>query len=311
MKRRDAQIKGMKIGILAGGDSSERDVSLRSGKAVLDVMLANGVDAVMIDVDPGNFLAEIVGKKIDLAFLALHGRFGEDGTIQRILGSNGIMYTGSGPAASALAIDKIASKDRFLKYGLRVPEHKTVRSIRDLAREKIWYPCVVKPRYEGSSIGLSVVAASSDIEKAVSIALKYGEDVMIERFIPGRELTIGVIGDESLPVVEIVAEEGVYDYTAKYRSKSTRYVVPAEISRKEFVKAQEAGLAAHRALGCEGFSRTDLRLAPEGEVYVLEVNTLPGLTERSLLPMAAKAAGLDFYGLCVKMVSEAVNRSRD
>lgn len=304
--------KGMfrdyRVGVLAGGPSSEREISLKSGKAVDKALSALGISSVIIDAGEEDLLDEIRKYGVNIAFIALHGKFGEDGAVQQLLSKAGIPYTGSGPMASRVAIDKLASKEKFRLAGLLVPESRSVVLGEDIsiATRGIKLPCVVKPRYEGSSIGLTVVTEKSMLKGAVEKGLNFGGEVLIEDFIPGRELTVGVLLDKVLPVVEITASSGVYDYDSKYCSQSTVYKVPAEIGEESSHRAQTQGLMAHKALGCRGFSRTDLRMTPEGDFYVLEVNTIPGLTEKSLLPMAAKAAGVDFEQLCVKMLSSAL-----
>jgi D-alanine-D-alanine ligase len=299
-------IKDHRVGVLAGGSSSERDISLKSGLAVLAAIQKAGITAVFLDVNEDNFSDVIRNSGIDIAFIALHGKFGEDGTVQNLLEGMGIPYTGSGPESSRLALDKLASKEIFRENGLLVPEYRMVRPGEDLSGNSFWMPCVVKPRFEGSSIGLSVVRSREHLGRAVQKAFAYSDDVMIENFIPGREITVGVLDGRALPVIEIVSDSGIYDFDAKYTSKATRYITPAVITETEMKKAMEAGLKAHEAIGCRGFSRVDMRLADNGEFYVLEVNTIPGLTERSLLPMAARADGLDFQGLCVKMLTAAL-----
>lgn len=297
------KLRKYRIGVLAGGFSSERDISLKSGKAVFDALLSGGLDVVFIDLKEPS----LDGIDIDAAFIALHGKFGEDGTVQKMLAERRIPYTGSGPEASRVALDKIESKNKFRAAGLRVADHVVLRKGSDPDRNALWCPCVVKPRYEGSSVGLSVVRDQKDLEKAVDEAELYGEDTIIERFIPGRELTVGILEERPLPVIEIVAAGGVYDFVAKYKAGDTKYIVPAELDEDTYRRAQNAGVKAHEALGCKGLSRVDMRLGDDGELYVLEVNTIPGMTERSLLPMAARAAGLDFTELCFKIIESVLN----
>ena len=296
------KLRKYKIGVLAGGVSSERDISLKSGKAVFDALSSVGLDAVFIDLKEPS----LDGIDIDAAFIALHGRFGEDGTVQKMLVERHIPYTGSGPEASRAALDKIRSKNKFKAAGLRVADHVVLLKGSGPERDDLWYPCVVKPRYEGSSVGLSVVRDKKDLGKAVDEAALYGEDILIEEFIPGRELTVGILEERPLPVVEIVAAGGVYDFAAKYKAGDTRYIVPAELDEEVYLNVQNAGVKAHEALGCKDVSRVDMRIGDDGELYVLEVNTIPGMTERSLLPMAARAAGLDFTELCFRMIESAV-----
>jgi D-alanine-D-alanine ligase len=297
-----------RIGVLAGGASSEREISLKSGKAVYEALSEMGINSVFIDASKEGLLNEIERLGVDVAFIALHGKFGEDGDVQQLLSSAGIPYTGSRAEASRIAFDKIKSKKKFLQAGLLVPEFKKVALGDDIAAvfDGMSTPCVVKPRFEGSSMGLSVVTEPGGIFEAVDLAFTFGREAIVEDFIPGRELTVGILEDKALPVVEIIPAGGVYDYGSKYSSLSTRYVVPAKICPDLYFRAQEAGLNAHKVLGCRGFSRTDIRITPDGDLYILEVNTIPGLTEKSLLPMAAMAAGVDFKQLCVKMLKSAL-----
>ena len=299
-------LKKYRIGVLAGGSSSEREISLKSGRSVFDALRSIGLKVKFLDVREEDFSAFLDHADIDAAFIALHGRFGEDGTVQKILGQKNILYTGSDPEASHLALDKLASKKRFEDHGLCVPEYGVVSGKEDVSRLNICFPCVVKPRYEGSSIGLSVVRSGDHIREAINKAAEFSEEIIVEKFVPGREITVGVLDNRPLPVVEIITADGVYDFGAKYQSDDTEYVVPARLNETDYLRAQEAGMKAHAALGCKGFSRVDMRLSDEGEIFVLEVNTIPGLTERSLLPMAAKQTGLDFPKLCVKMLCGAL-----
>lgn len=296
-----------KIGILAGGPSSEREISLRSGRAVYEALAGKGLDVVLLDV--WNDVSDLItSKKIEVAFIALHGKFGEDGTVQKILEEAGIPYTGSGVKASALALDKIASKNIFEERGIPTPEYRVFTQddfdMDDAA--KLGLPVVVKPQFEGSSIGLSVVKDGSSLDEALDRAFAYGEKVLLEKYIPGRELTVGMLDNKPLPVIEIVPKDKVYDYTAKYKDPETKYLVPAPIEKIFAEKAMELGGRAHAALGCKSFSRVDMILDPSGKIFVLEVNTIPGMTERSLLPKAANAIGLNFIELCVKLIENAV-----
>ncbi|NQT33370.1 MAG: D-alanine--D-alanine ligase, partial [Candidatus Omnitrophica bacterium] len=284
-------LKKYRIGVLAGGPSSEREISLKSGKAVFDILRKSGLDVSFIDVEEQGFDASLEEAGISLAFIALHGRFGEDGTVQALLAKRKIPYTGSGPESSALALDKLASKEVFEKEGIFVPRYRVVSKDQDTADISFTFPCVVKPRHEGSSVGLSIVSSGDQLSEAVRCAFEFDDEIMVEEYNPGREITVGILGDASLPVIEIVAENNIYDYNAKYTSSETEYKVPAGLDEDVYLRVQEAGLKAHRSLGCRGFSRVDMRLAGDGKVFVLEVNTIPGLTERSLLPMAAKAEG--------------------
>lgn len=295
-----------RVGVLAGGLSNEREISLKSGRAVYNALIKNGIDAIFLDVYED--VCDIIkNNNIDIAFIALHGRFGEDGTVQKILEDCGIPYTGSGPEASRLALDKIASKNVFVNSRIPVPKYvvfeKENFSIDDSVT--LGFPIVVKPQMEGSSIGLSVVRRKEYLADALSVAFRYGEKIILEEYIDGRELTVGILDDEPLPVVEIVPKERVYDYNAKYTAPDTKYLVPAPIGDKLSEEAKRLGRLAHTSLGCRSFSRADMMMDKSGNIFVLEVNTIPGMTERSLLPKAAGACGLGFDDLCVKLIENA------
>lgn len=299
----------MRIGILAGGPSSEREISLRSGKAVYSALLSENLDTIFLDV--WDDIYDIIkNSKIDVAFIALHGRFGEDGTVQKILEDADIPYTGSGVEASRLALDKLASKEIFIKSGIPIPKYivfeKTDFKAKDAFNLKL--PVVVKPQFEGSSIGLSVVKEKGSLKEAIDKAFEYGRKIILEEYIDGRELTVGIFEDMPLPVIEIMTRDKVYDYQAKYNDPDTKYIVPAPVEKRIYEKAQALGARAHKALGCRCFSRVDMMADKAGNIYVLEVNTIPGMTERSLLPKAAQASGLDFNQLCVKIVENALNK---
>jgi len=295
-----------KIGILAGGPSNEREISLKSGKAVYEALIKEGCDAILIDVK--NDIYDIIAERaVDIAFIALHGRFGEDGTVQGILEGMGVPYTGSGVEASRLAIDKIATKDVFKKHGIPVPGYAVFEKNGFSAKPShlMKWPVVVKPQFEGSSIGLSIVTDDGSLKTAVDKALGYGDKVLVEEYISGRELTVGILGDKALPVIEIVTSQGIYDFEAKYKDPATRYLVPAPIDDNSAKLAGELGVKSHRALGCRSFSRVDMMMDRAGKIFVLEVNTIPGMTERSLLPKAAGAAGIGFGALCIKLLEDA------
>jgi D-alanine-D-alanine ligase len=298
-----------KIAVFAGGPSAERDISLKSGRAVYEALKRRDEDTDLFELNPG-FDKKLNQFEGAVVFLALHGRFGEDGTIQAILEERNIPYTGSGVRASRLAMDKIASRELFLAGGLKAPGYRMITepaAIEKVAKE-FETPFVVKPRHEGSSIGLSIVRDSSEIKPAVEKAFGYDENVIVEEYIHGRELTVGILEDSPLPVIEIATKHNVYDFDAKYADLDTKYILPAELDGEAYKRSQDAALKAHRLLGCRDFSRVDMRMDKAGEVYVLEVNTIPGLTERSLLPKAARASGVNFEDLCVKLVDLAYNR---
>ncbi len=309
----------IRVGVLAGGASSEREISLKSGRAVHNALIQEGIDAFFLDVRD-NIYDIIRSERMDVAFIALHGAFGEDGTVQRILDSAGIPYTGSGEEASRRALDKIASKEIFIKHGIPTPRYV-------VAEKEQWkrycngraglnlpyhgeFPVVVKPQLEGSSIGLTVVKEERELESALAKAFEYGPKVLIEEYIAGRELTVSVLGEEVLPVIEIVPKKRIYDYKAKYTDPDTQYLVPAPISEAQGAHARELAKSSHDALGCRALSRTDMMMDKSGRIFVLEVNTIPGMTERSLLPKAAQAAGLDFNKLCLRLVKEAYEKAK-
>ena len=293
-----------RVGVLAGGPSSEREISVKSGRTVYNALRKAGFDSIFIDLR-NHINKTIKDRRLDAAFIALHGGFGEDGTVQKILEELGIPYTGSGPEASRLALDKLASRIIFQKTGLDVPRFKVLEREEKFSIGDFNLPLVVKPQREGSSVGLSVVFDLKKMHRALDKAFFYGGKVLIEEFIRGRELTVGILDDKPLPVVEIVPESGCYDYRAKYESPDTKYLVPAPLRKSDFKKAQIKGLKAHQALGCRFFSRVDMILGEDGKIYLLEVNTIPGLTSRSLLPKAAFAAGIDFCQLCRKILEGA------
>ncbi len=295
-----------RIAVLLGGPSSEREISIKSGVAVYEALLSLGLDVVCIDVSD-NPVEQIAQEKCEIAFIALHGRFGEDGTIQAMFDEENIAYTGSGPQASRLAMDKLASRRIFQNAGLPVPEYVTVN--KDVYRKDISVnfslPFVVKPNREGSSIGMSVVKDIKDLSKAINEAFLYDDDIIIEKFIDGEDITVGILDDKPLPVVHIKPKYGDYDFSAKYTEGMSEYVVPAVLEKDIINAAGNLGLMAHNLLGCRCFSRADMRFGKDNKIRILEVNTIPGLTSTSLLPKAAKAVGIDFAHMCLKMVKGA------
>jgi len=310
-------VRNLRIGVLAGGPSNEREISLQSGKAIFKALKEAGAEAVFLDIKKGLSKSEAKKFGIDIAFVALHGKFGEDGTIQKILEDAGIPYTGSGPSASRVTLDKVVSRGIFVKAGLNVPMCKiiTKKTFDSAGSEKITqitgFPVVVKPQFEGSSIGISIVKRKRDLKEAIELAFCYGENVIIEEYIAGRELTVGILEDNPLPVIEIVVKEQFYNFKAKYKRTDTEYIVPADVSPRYYEEAQAIGRLAHRSLGCESFSRVDLILDEKrGKIFILEVNSIPGFTSHSLLPKAAAYAGIDFNQLCLKIVESAFNKRR-
>jgi len=254
--------------------------------------------------------------KVDVVFLALHGGQGEDGTIQALLELTGKPYTGSGVLSSALAMNKAMSKKIFEREGILTPEWFLIEefqlsplsSIAEKIEKGFGFPCVIKPNDQGSTVGLSVVKERGELERAFASARKFSHQFLVERYIPGRELTVGILGEVPLPVVEIIPEHGIYDYECKYTHGKSNYVCPAEIPEDKSQEIQSLGLRAFRALGCEGYGRVDFRFGEDGRFYCLEVNTLPGMTSLSLVPMAAKALGIDFPELVDRIVQLALKK---
>jgi len=300
-------MKRLKIAVLMGGPSAERSVSLRSGAAVVNALTTTGAKVVPIDIQEQQFA---MPSDVDVAFIALHGTFGEDGTVQRILEDGGIAYTGSGPDASASAFDKIAAKARFELAAIPTPEYEIFdQAHSDLTRlASLGFPLVVKPARQGSSVGVSVVHEEVDLEEACQIAWQYDKRLLAEQYVRGRELTVGIFDGRALPVVEIRPKHDFFTYEAKYTKGQTDYLVPAPLEGNIEAKAKALALRAHDFLGCRDFSRVDLILAENGKLFVLEVNTIPGFTETSLVPRAARAAGIEFQDLCARLVQLALAR---
>lgn len=299
-----------KIGVLMGGISSERDVSLATGAAILNALRLKGYDAVGIDINRN--APEQIGKAgIEVAFIGLHGKLGEDGAIQGMLEVMGIPYTGSGILASALGMDKAAAKIIFKAAGLMVGPYALLsREGRDKAgavlKNEIGLPAVIKPRAEGSSVGVSIASRESEVGPALDHAFSYGRDVLIERYIKGREVQVGILGDRALGAIEIVPKQAFYDYKAKYEPGMSEHFFPARLSEDVYRSTLDAGLTAHKAIGCRGYSRVDFIIDDKGTPYILEVNTLPGMTSRSLLPEIAKGVGISFPDLVEEILRLAL-----
>jgi D-alanine-D-alanine ligase len=288
-----------RVAVLKGGPSAEREVSLASGAAVARALRGRGYDVSEVDVTDA---ALDLPPDIDAVFIALHGAFGEDGGAQAVLEARGIPFTGSGSVASRVAFDKTESKRVFEKAGIATARYEVLTRGQ---RRTLRLPVVVKPPRQGSSIGLSKVFEEAQWASALETALAYDSEALVEAYIPGVELTVGIVGDQVLPVVEIRAPEGCYDYKAKYTKGLTEYLVPAPLSVEDTRRCQELAWQTYTALGCRGMGRVDIRLTPEGHAYVLEMNTIPGFTETSLLPKAARAAGLEFPELCDRILTLA------
>lgn len=291
-----------RIAVLMGGPGSERDVSFATGRGVAKALRSLGVEVNEIDVRDASFK---VPDGIDLAFLAIHGTFGEDGQIQQLLENRGIAYTGDGVEASRFTFDKILSKQKFRERGVNTPEWEVIRAGE---RPSISIPIVVKAPRQGSTVGILIAKTDAEVDAALSEAAKYDEELLIEKFVPGRELTIGILGEQALPIIEIIPKDGFYDFNNKYpflnpqAGGGATHVCPAKIPPQTTKKIQELALKAHRALGLEVYSRVDVILPEDGEPTVLEANTIPGMTEASLLPEAAAAAGITYVALCQRII---------
>ena len=300
-----------KVGVLLGGKSGERDISLMSGKGVLDALISKGVNAYAFD--PGQqAITELAAQKFDRVFIALHGRYGEDGTMQGLLEQMNLPYTGSGVLASALAIDKQATKRLWSSFNLATPQFAMLSAKSDWQKivQELGLPIIVKPAREGSSLGLSKVTKLEDLPAAYALAAKLDRDVMAEQCIIGEELTCPIVGDgesaRALPVIRIVAPDSNYDYHNKYFSDDTKYLCPTGLDLALEAKVQELALSAYRALGCKGWGRADVMIDRKtNQPYLLEMNTAPGMTGHSLVPMAAKAAGVEYADLVLWLLSKA------
>ncbi|MCD6429871.1 MAG: D-alanine--D-alanine ligase [Deltaproteobacteria bacterium] len=295
-----------RIGVLYGGLSAEREVSLKSGKAVGLALQELGYLVTLIDVDR-QVVERLKESRIEAVFIALHGAYGEDGTIQGVLEYLKIPYTGPGVMGSSIAMNKVMSKRVLLSHDIPTPDYTVPGAGEgEIAVPPGGYPLVVKPVAEGSSLGLSIVADAEQLPKALATAREYSQQVMIESYIPGLELTAAILGGEALPLIEIRARGGVYDYRAKYTKSYTEYLAPAPVAPEIARKVQDLAKSSARALGCtRGAVRVDFRLDMENRPYVIEVNTVPGMTETSLLPQAAEAAGVDFVTLIDRILQGA------
>jgi D-alanine-D-alanine ligase len=295
-----------KVAVLLGGRSAEREVSLRSGAMVLAALRARGVDAHAFDPrDRG--LDALIAERFERVFIALHGRYGEDGTIQGALELLGIPYTGSGVMASALAMDKWRTKLLWQAAGVPTPRYELLAagSDFDAVAARLGLPIMVKPANEGSSIGMSKVRRTEDLDEAYARAANYDPLVIAEQFIDGPELTVGVLGREVLPIIRLETPRDFYDYQAKYVADDTRYILPSGLPADEERELQAGVLRAFDVLGCRGWGRVDLMLDRAGNPHFLEVNTSPGMTDHSLVPMAARHAGMSFESLCVRILELA------
>jgi len=295
-----------KVAVLLGGRSAEREVSLRSGAMVLKALQDSGVDAHGFDTG-SRALTELLRDGFDRVFIALHGRSGEDGTVQGALELMGLPYTGSGVLASALAMDKWRTKLVWQALGIATPKHVLLKADTDWAAvpAALGLPIMVKPACEGSSIGIGKVTTLEQLQPAYELAAQYDSTVLAEQFIDGEEYTIGILNDEPLPVIRLETPRVFYDYQAKYHANDTRYIVPCGLSPERERALQELALAAFKAVGAEGWGRVDLMMDKGGRAYCLEVNTVPGMTDHSLVPMAARARGIEFDRLVLQILGAA------
>ena len=302
---KESEIRGMKIGVLMGGLSREREISLKTGAAILKALSEKGYRVQAIDV--GNDIAEVlIREKVEFAFVALHGRFGEDGSIQGLLELMRIPYTGSGVLASALAMDKVVCKRVFVAEKIPTPAYE-VYSREALEKESgirlsLPLPVVVKPAREGSTIGVSIVRERGELIPALKKAAECDEDLLVEAFVKGKEVTVGLLDGTPLPIIEIAPRSGFYDYRSKYTRGETQYIVPARLSKEKYLLAQEMSVKAFKAIGCSGCVRVDLMVDEEENPYVIDVNTMPGMTETSLVPQAAQHAGISFGDLAERIL---------
>jgi D-alanine-D-alanine ligase len=301
-------MRGKRIGVLCGGMSAEREVSLRSGEEVAAALVARGHDVRQIFVDRDLDLV-LRQSGIEVAFLALHGRYGEDGCVQGLLELLGIPYTGSDVLASALAMNKVKAKQIFRLHNLPTPPYYVVHHDHPAPLAEIHgsfgFPAVVKPCGEGSSVGVSLVRDAAELEAACDAAFGFDDELLVERWIEGMEVSVAILNDRPLGAIEIVAPHGVYDYGAKYTAGRSSYVMPARLSPERYRGVLTQALLAHRALGCAGATRVDLMVSARRNEQVLEVNTLPGMTPTSLLPKIARHAGLDFGSLVEEILGAA------
>ncbi|CAE6897641.1 D-alanine--D-alanine ligase B [Ectopseudomonas oleovorans] len=296
-----------RVAVLFGGKSAEREVSLKSGNAVLGALQAAGVDAFGIDVGD-DFLQRLGREKIDRAFIVLHGRGGEDGSMQGLLECAGIPYTGSGILASALAMDKLRTKQVWHSLGLPTPRHAVLTSPADCeaAAAELGFPLIVKPAHEGSSIGMAKVDSAQALLAAWQDAARYDSQVLVEQWIAGPEYTIAVLRGEVLPPIGLGTPHSFYDYDAKYLANDTQYRIPCGLSAEKEAELKDLTARACEAVGTQGWARADVMQDASGQFWLLEVNTVPGMTDHSLVPMAARAAGLDFQQLVLAILADSV-----
>ena len=290
------------IAVLKGGPSAERDVSLATGAGVAKALRSLGAIVTEVDVRDANFE---LPADVDLAFIALHGTFGEDGQVQKILEDRGVAYTGENAEGSRIAFDKILSKEKFEAQKVTTPDWEILTAGQ---RPSLGLPFVIKPPRQGSTVGVQIVKKLDEIDEALAKAAEYDEELLVEKFVPGRELTIGILGDLALPILEIIPKGGFYDFKNKYpflnpsAGGSAEHICPAPIPDELARRIRDLALRAHRSIGLKVYSRVDVMLPEQGEPSVLELNTIPGMTEVSLLPDAARATGIEYPELCARII---------
>jgi len=313
MNANEGGAESTRVIVLMGGRSAEREVSLHTGAQVAEALASAGVPVSTIDAGDSDFIRQLEQSDADVCFVCLHGRMGEDGTVQGLLELLGMPYVGSGVLASALAMDKVMSKLVFERAGLATPPwvalHRGEPVDHSAIVELLGGKTVVKPANEGSAIGVTIVHEAGELPGAIDEAFAYDTTVLVERFVSGPEVTVGILGNDepfALPTLEIVPEHEFYDYESKYVPGMSRHIIPARVSEPARAECQRLSLEAHTLLGCRGMSRSDTIVAEDGCVYLLEVNTIPGMTATSLLPDAARAAGIEFPELCRMLVDYAL-----
>ena len=309
--------KNINVALLAGGASGERDISIASGQGAREALEEAGFNVMTFDPVIRSDLRSLMDGNFDVAFLCLHGKYGEDGTIQGMLEVLGIPYTGSGVWSSALAIDKIRAKVFYRHYGIPTPDSITMYDKPTMSGaeviEKVGSPCVVKPANEGSALGVHIVKTPEEVEEALKESFQHDREVLIETYIKGTELTVSVLGNDdpvALPVIKIVPQAEFYDFQSKYAPGGSQHICPAPLSPEETERVQKTALAAHKALGCRGVSRTDIIMDEQGKCWTLETNTVPGMTSTSLFPDAGRAAGFSFPELCTKLIELALEDAK-
>ena len=300
-----------KVAVLMGGASAERVISLETGRAVYEALCRKGIDAVSIDARDG-VIQKLIEGRFDRAFIALHGRGGEDGVIQGALETLGIPYTGSGVAGSALAMDKVRSKRTWAQMGMPTPDFMLIESEQDLhdAASSLGLPLMVKPVHEGSSCGASKLSARENIQGVWRTANQFQDDVLAERWIHGEEYTVAILGQRALPAIKLETPREFYDYQAKYELDSTQYICPCGLDEKKEAELCNLALDAFNAVGAQGWGRVDMFIAESGEYQIIEVNTVPGMTSHSLVPMAAKQAGIGFDELVVEILDTSFQQEQ-